>query len=185
VALVKTPQLTIPAVGFGTWELDHAYDNVRYALEAGYRHVDTAQIYRNEDDVGRAIDDSEVDRDDVFLTTKVWSRQARAEDVVRSTHDSLERLRTDHVDLLLLHWPADDIAPLEETLEAMLAQLEELGEPVPYGSFLDKLAEAASNRAEEGDGRAIWVRHVEPARVDARRATAKRRPTWRGTSVGS
>ncbi|MEX1177632.1 MAG: aldo/keto reductase [Nitriliruptor sp.] len=115
---VTTPRLTAPAIGFGTWELEDVHDNVRHALDVGYRHVDTAQIYRNEDEVGRAIEDSGL-RDEVFLTTKVWYQKAAAQDVVRSTEESLERLRTDHVDLLLLHWPADDVAPLDETLEAM------------------------------------------------------------------
>jgi 2,5-diketo-D-gluconate reductase B len=126
VKTVQTDKLTIPAIGFGTWELDDVYDNVRHALEVGYRHVDTAQAYRNEDEVGRAIADSPVGRDEVFLTTKVWYEKATPEQVTSSTERSLERLGTDHLDLLLLHWPADDIAPLADTLEAMTA-LQERG----------------------------------------------------------
>lgn len=116
---VQTDRLTVPAIGFGTWELDDVYDNVRHALDVGYRHVDTAQAYRNEDEVGRAIADSDVDRSEVFLTTKIWYEKAAPEQVASSTEKSLERLGTDHLDLLLLHWPADDIAPLEQTLDAM------------------------------------------------------------------
>jgi diketogulonate reductase-like aldo/keto reductase len=118
---VETANLTAPAIGFGTWELEDVHDNVRHALDVGYRHVDTAQAYRNEDEVGRAIAGSGLDRDQLFLTTKIWYEKAAPDDVTRSTERSLERLGTDHVDLLLLHWPAEDIAPLERTLEAMVS----------------------------------------------------------------
>jgi 2,5-diketo-D-gluconate reductase B len=121
---VSTSRLTIPAIGFGTWELEDVEDTVRHALDVGYRHLDTAQIYRNEDEVGAALAASDVDRDDVFLTTKVWRDNARAADVKNSTEDSLRRLQVDHLDLLLLHWPSDEIAPLGETMEA-LHQLQE------------------------------------------------------------
>jgi 2,5-diketo-D-gluconate reductase B len=120
VQYVETANLTFPAIGFGTWELESVYDNVRHALDVGYRHVDTAQEYDNEADVGRGLADSDVDRGEVFVTTKIGRDQARGDDVTASTEQSLDRLRTDHLDLLLLHWPADDIAPLGETLEAMI-----------------------------------------------------------------
>jgi diketogulonate reductase-like aldo/keto reductase len=126
VRTVRTAHLTCPAIGLGTWELDDVHDNVRHALDVGYRHVDTAQAYRNEAEVGRAIAGSGIDRDEVFLTTKVWYEFAAPDQVTRSTERSLDRLGTDHVDLLLLHWPADDIAPLEATLDAMAA-LQERG----------------------------------------------------------
>lgn len=98
---------SVPAIGLGTWQLEgqECYETVRTALELGYRHVDTAQLYENETAVGRAIADSDVDREDVFLVTKVRSRNAREADVVESTRASLDRLGTDYVDLLLLHWP--------------------------------------------------------------------------------
>lgn len=115
----------IPRLGFGTWEVvDACYESVRHALDVGYRHLDTAQAYGNEEHVGRAVADSDVDRDEVFLTTKVWRDAARAQDVHRTTEESLRKLRVDHVDLLLLHWPAD--VPLEETLGAM-AELRDQG----------------------------------------------------------
>lgn len=123
---VTTSRLTIPAIGFGTWELEDVEDNVRHALDVGYRHLDTAQVYRNEDEVGAALAASDVDRDEVFLTTKVWRSKAAAGDVADSTEKSLRRLQVDHLDLLLLHWPSDDTAPLGETLDAML-QLQERG----------------------------------------------------------
>ncbi len=117
---IETGRCNVPALGFGTWQLQgsDAYDCVRVALEVGYRHLDTAQMYDNEEEVGRALRDSDLDRDDVFVTTKVSHRNAAPADVAASTHASLDRLGTDHVDLLLLHWPSD-VAPLEATLEAM------------------------------------------------------------------
>jgi diketogulonate reductase-like aldo/keto reductase len=126
VEVIETGRCNVPALGLGTWQLEgeEAYDAVRAALEIGYRHVDTAQLYGNEAEVGRAMADSEVDRDEVFLTTKVWRANARPDDVVRSTEESLQRLRTDHVDLLLLHWPTDD-SPLEATLAAMSRLVDE------------------------------------------------------------
>jgi diketogulonate reductase-like aldo/keto reductase len=113
--------LTVPRLGFGTFQLadDRAYDAVRVALEAGYRHLDTAQGYDNESRVGQALADSEVDRDQVFVTTKLKPDNAGADDVHTTTDRSLKDLGLEHVDLLLLHWPADDVAPLEETLTAM------------------------------------------------------------------
>jgi 2,5-diketo-D-gluconate reductase B len=116
------PGLEIPRLGFGTFLLDgdDAYRSVRTALETGYRHVDTAQGYRNEAEVGRAVADSAVDRDEVFVTTKIKPGNAAAPEVRRSTEESLRQLGMDRVDLLLLHWPAEHVAPLEETLEAMV-----------------------------------------------------------------
>jgi 2,5-diketo-D-gluconate reductase B len=113
--------LEIPRIGFGTFLLqgDDAYRSVRTALEAGYRHVDTAQGYANEAEVGRALADSSIDRSEVFLTTKLKPSNAAAADVHRSIEQSLRDLGVDRVDLLLLHWPAEHVAPLEETLDAM------------------------------------------------------------------
>ena len=113
----------VPRLGLGTWELTdgEAYDSVRAALDVGYRHVDTAQAYGNEEEVGRAIADSGVDRDELFVTTKVWFQKAAPADVEQSTGESLRRLGLDHVDLLLVHWPTD-IAPIEATVEALADQ---------------------------------------------------------------
>lgn len=110
----------VPAVGLGTWQLtgQECYETVSAALELGYRHVDTAQLYDNEREVGRAIADSEVDRDSVFLTTKVSPRNAGHDDLIDSTKASLERLGTECVDLLLLHWP-NPLVSVESTMAAM------------------------------------------------------------------
>jgi 2,5-diketo-D-gluconate reductase B len=124
---IEVHGVRVPALGFGTWQLEGraGYDGVRDALELGYRHIDTAQIYGNEAEVGRAIADSDVDRDEVFLTTKVWRSRATAEDVRTSTETSLDTLGVDHVDLLLIHWPAEEVAPVEETVEALDRMREE------------------------------------------------------------
>lgn len=113
----------VPALGFGTWELTPprvARHAVHDALAAGYRHVDTAQAYDNEEGVGRGIADSGVPRDEIFLTTKVWRDHLRYDETIASTEESLRKLRTDYVDLLLIHWPNDDL-PFAEPLAAMQA----------------------------------------------------------------
>jgi 2,5-diketo-D-gluconate reductase A len=97
--------IAMPMLGFGTWQLQGqlAYEATRHALQVGYRHIDTATIYRNEEQVGRAIADSGVDRADVFVTTKLPPGNAgRARATIQ---ESLKALGTDYVDLWLVHWP--------------------------------------------------------------------------------
>ncbi|MDH2327000.1 aldo/keto reductase [Cereibacter sp. SYSU M97828] len=113
---------TIPALGFGTYRMSDAevMQTVPHALKLGFRHVDTAQIYGNEAAVGAAIEASGVPRDDIFLTTKVWVDKYRHDAFLASVDESLAKLKTDHVDLLLLHWPNDDV-PLAEQIGALNA----------------------------------------------------------------
>ena len=97
--------VAMPMVGFGTWQIQGqlAYEATRHALQVGYRHIDTATIYGNQEQIGRAIADSRLDRADVFVTTKLPPGNAGR---VRATMaDSLKALRTDYVDLWLVHWP--------------------------------------------------------------------------------
>jgi 2,5-diketo-D-gluconate reductase B len=117
----------VPALGFGTYTLlgNDCYTGVRDALEIGYRHIDTAQIYTNEEETGKAIRESSISRDDIFLTTKVSFREATPANVIRSTEESLRKLGLDQVNLLLLHWPNKEV-PVEQTLEALL-KLKEQG----------------------------------------------------------
>jgi 2,5-diketo-D-gluconate reductase B len=117
----------IPAIGLGTWELRgrSCARLVEQALKLGYRHIDTAQIYENEREVGEGLRASGTKRDDVFVTTKVWTTHFAPNDLERSTKESLARLRLSEVDLLLLHWPNPQV-PLEETLGA-LAHVKQLG----------------------------------------------------------
>lgn len=115
--------MTLPAFGLGTFRLkgQTVIDSVRNALDIGYRAIDTAQIYENEADVGRAIADSGVSRDDLFLTTKIWIDNLSEAKLIPSLQDSLEKLRTDRVDLALIHWPSPGGAvPLATSLEALL-----------------------------------------------------------------
>lgn len=111
---------TIPALGFGTHELrgSTAAEMVETALAVGYRHIDTAQAYGNEEAVGAGIAASGLPREELFLTTKVWPDRFRASDLQRSVDESLARLNSPYVDLLLLHWPNPEV-PLEETIGAL------------------------------------------------------------------
>ena len=116
--------MSIPSFGVGTFRLtgQAAVDSVRNALDLGYRAVDTAQIYENEADVGKAIAESGVQRDALFLTTKIWTANYAADKLVPSLRESLDKLRTDYVDLTLIHWPAPgNGVPLRETMEALAA----------------------------------------------------------------
>jgi len=117
----------IPALGFGTWDLrgESAARSVEYALETGYRHIDTAEMYNNEEAVGKGIKNAPVDREDIFLTTKVWHNHLEPETLKQTLEDSLRRLSTDYVDLLLIHWPKPGLDH-EEPLTAM-AELREAG----------------------------------------------------------
>jgi 2,5-diketo-D-gluconate reductase B len=110
----------MPMLGLGTWENDDAdqcAESVENALDAGYRHIDTAQAYGNEEAVGEGVANADVDRGDVFLATKVWNDNLSYDDVIESTESSLEKLGVDYVDLLYIHWPAGEYDP-EETLSA-------------------------------------------------------------------
>jgi len=117
---VTVKETKVPALGFGTWQLNGSQceSAVAHALELGYRHIDTAQAYGNEREVGRAIEQSGIRRDAIFLTTKVAPDNLAAKDVIRSLSGSLDALRTDHVDLLLIHWPSATVK-MGETLAAM------------------------------------------------------------------
>ena len=111
---------TMPLLGLGTWENtdpEQCAASVRTALETGYRHVDTAQAYGNEAAVGEGIAAADVDREEVFLATKVWIDSLAHEDVIRTTEASLDRLGVDAVELMYVHWPAREYDP-RETLAA-------------------------------------------------------------------
>ncbi|MCY1366509.1 2,5-diketo-D-gluconic acid reductase B [compost metagenome] len=96
-------------------------DSVRNGLELGYRHIDTAQIYGNEAEVGRAIADSDVPRDQLFVTTKVWTDHLAADRLIPSLEDSLARLGLEQLDLALIHWPSPgDAIPVAEYMTALL-----------------------------------------------------------------
>ena len=117
----------IPSIGLGTWELRGrtCARLVEQAIRLGYRHIDTAQVYENEREVGEGLRASRVKRDEVFVTTKIWTNHFAPNDLERSTKESLTKLRLSEVDLLLLHWPNPHV-PLSETLGA-LAHAKQLG----------------------------------------------------------
>jgi 2,5-diketo-D-gluconate reductase B len=117
----------IPAIGLGTWELRGraCARLVEQALKLGYRHIDTAQVYENEREVGEGVRSSRIKRDELFVTTKVWTTHFAPNDLERSTKESLTKLRMSEIDLLLLHWPNPQV-PLNETLGA-LARVKKAG----------------------------------------------------------
>jgi 2,5-diketo-D-gluconate reductase A len=162
----------MPLVGFGTWQVTgrQGYDAIRLALEAGYRHLDTATMYGNEAEVGRAIRDSGLRREDVFVTTKLPPERAGRE---RKTLDaSLRALGTDHVDLWLVHWPPNGRARPDTWREFLDARRDGLARAVGVSNYstaqIDELIEAT------GQAPAINQIPWGPARYDARRLAASR-----------
>ena len=140
----------VASLGLGTYRLtgDACEVAVERALGMGYRNVDTAQMYGNEAEVGRGIEDSSVDRGEIFLTTKVWPSDFAHDRVIGKTRESLKKLRTDYVDLLLMHWPGDGV-PLGETLGA-IRELQDEGNVLHIGvsNFSPSLVEEATEHAE-------------------------------------
>lgn len=130
---------TLPKIGMGTFRLkgNDAREAVKSALSLGYRHIDTAQMYENEAEVGDGITSSGIPRRDIFLTTKIWHDKLHGSDLINSLHDSLARLKTDHVDLTLIHWPSPgDEVPMEEYLGALRdARREGLTEHIGISNF--------------------------------------------------
>lgn len=98
---------SMPMVGLGTWKAkgDEVYRAVRHALDVGYTHIDTAAVYGNEQEVGRAIADSHVDRDSLYITSKVWNTVHTYEAAAEAVTESLTRLNIDYLNLMLIHWP--------------------------------------------------------------------------------
>jgi 2,5-diketo-D-gluconate reductase A len=125
---------SIPQVGLGVWQTpnDEAAPAVKAALDAGYRHVDTAAVYENEEGVGRGIRQSAVARSDIFLTTKLWNVDQGYDSTLKAFDASLERLGTDYVDLYLIHWPSPHRGLFVDTWKA-LTRLKEEGRAKSIG----------------------------------------------------
>lgn len=102
--------VSIPVLGFGTYKLQDgvdAFDSVSYALEVGYRHIDSAKIYENEKSVGEAINSSGIRREDIFLTSKVWNTDRGYDNTLKAFDNTIKNLNVDYLDLYLIHWPKD------------------------------------------------------------------------------
>lgn len=117
----------IPQVGLGVWQTpnDEAAPAVKAALDAGYRHVDTAAVYENEEGVGEGIRQSGLSRSDIFLTTKLWNNDQGYEQTLKAFEASLKRLGTDYVDLYLIHWPSAHRGLFVDTWKALVKLKEE------------------------------------------------------------
>ena len=116
----------IPILGLGTWQLTgkKCREAVKNAIELGYNHIDTAWIYDNQEEVGKAIKESKIKRENLFVTSKVWTENLKYEEVLEQCKETLEQLGLDYLDLYLIHWPNRDI-PLEETFRAFKKLVDE------------------------------------------------------------
>jgi diketogulonate reductase-like aldo/keto reductase len=160
--LTKTYKLAsgvkIPVIGFGTWQTpdgDVAENVVQIALKNGYRHIDTASFYKNEESVGRGIKKSEIPREEIFLTTKLWNDVLTYEDAKRAIQISLKKLAVDYLDLYLIHWPnPKEIRPNWEKRNA-------------------EVWKAMEEAQEAGLIRAIGISNFHPHHIDALLKMAK------------
>jgi 2,5-diketo-D-gluconate reductase A len=140
---------SMPLLGFGTWQIrgPQAYDAVRRALDVGYRHIDTATVYRNEEEVGRGLADSGIPRDEVFVTTKV---PPNAGDPRKTLDTSLQKLGTDHLDLWLIHWTEG--GSIHEDLWQVLLEAQKAGKVRDVGvsnyslDQIDRLTDATGQQ---------------------------------------
>ena len=142
---------TIPRIGLGTYQLRGrtALRCVEAAIKAGYRHIDTAAMYDNEEAVGEGIRGSGIARSEIFVTTKVWRTDLREADFLRSAEASVKRLGVGAVDLLLIHWPNPDV-PLEETIGALCkAKRRGLTRHIGVSNFPVALLKQALSLADE------------------------------------
>jgi len=151
MAAVTAQNAAIPAIGLGTWELRGrvCVRIVEQALRLGYRHLDTAEMYDNEREVGEGLRASGLRRDHVFVTTKVWPTHFSPPELERAAKDSLRRLRLAEVDLLLLHWPSSKV-PLSETIGALCqAKRAGLARHIGLSNFTGELLEEAVKLSTE------------------------------------
>ena len=140
----------IPAIGFGTWTLDDkgAAHMVAKAVEAGYRHIDTAAMYQNEAGVGEGLKASGIARGDVFVTTKIWHDQIGDGALQASLERSLDKLGLDHVDLALIHWPSK-VTPLAESVAALNdAKTRGMARHIGVSNFTIPMIEEASRLSD-------------------------------------
>ena len=150
--MVSVNGINIPSIGFGTMlfpQPEKAVELISHAIDAGYRHIDTARKYGSEAWVGEAMSTTSVARKDIWVTTKVTEENAQAEDFARSVEVSLETLRLDYIDLLLIHWPQPAV-PLEETLGALIkAKREGLAKNIGISNFTVELVHKAVQLSSE------------------------------------
>jgi len=171
ISVVISGDAHIPAVGLGTWDLRRGtcVRMVEQALRLGYRHIDTAEMYGNEREVGEGLRASGISRDDVFITTKVWPDNLAPADLERSTKESLARLRLSHVDLLLIHWPSPRI-PLADTIGA-LCRMKQAGfaRHIGISNFTVPLIEEAVRLAAEPlvTNQIEWHPYIDQSKVAA------------------
>lgn len=154
----------LPLIGFGTWQLRPkvAYESVRAALEVGYRHIDTATLYQNESDVGRAVKDSGVDREQIFVTTKLRPNDARH--ARRTLESSLRLLGMDYLDLWLIHWPTSRDELVSSWQELLAAKADGLVRNVGVSNYSPALIDLLTK--DSGEQPAVNQIPWSPAQQD-------------------
>ncbi len=151
IPIVAANGAQIPSLGFGTWPLkgEEGIAAVSAALDAGYRHIDTAAMYDNEREVGEAIGNHAVPRDEIFLTTKVWHTDLEHDAMIASAEASLEKLGVGQVDLLLIHWPNLQITVAEQVGHLCDAKRRGLARHIGISNFPSPMIDDAVAAADE------------------------------------
>lgn len=160
-------RLEFPAIGLGTYKIigPQAVDIIRNAILMGYRHLDTAQLYDNEREIGWAIIESGIPRNEIFITTKVWPSNLTADKFLPSVEESLVKMKTDYADLLLVHWPHHQL-PVEEYIPSLIqAQQKGLAREIGVSNFniaqLKSAIEAGANIVTNQVEFHPWINQVK------------------------
>ena len=167
--MVTAAGVDIPAIGFGTWRLKDGECErmVAAALGAGFRHIDTAEMYDNEEAVGRGIRAARVPREDVFVTSKVWSSHLRDGALQHAAEESLKRLGLDYLDLYLIHWPSNDVSTQEAIGALNEVRTRGLARAIGVANFPVKLIEeaVAASEAPLATNQVEYHAHLDQAPV--------------------
>jgi diketogulonate reductase-like aldo/keto reductase len=151
IPIVSANGAQIPALGFGTWPLrgEEGVAAISVALDSGYRHIDTAAMYENEREVGEAIGNHAVPRDEIFLTTKVNHTDLGRDALIASAEASLDKLGVDQVDLLLIHWPSPEMPVAEQIRNLCQAKRRGLARHIGVSNFPSRMIDEAVAAADE------------------------------------
>ena len=157
----------MPILGLGTWQLfgTQCVNTVKMALEIGYRHIDTASMYRNQKEIGKALKNTSVDRNDIFLTSKIWSSDLGKNGSRKSLDRALLELKTDYLDLYLIHWPGNDLKKRLESYEFMMLERDK-GRLKHIGVSNFSVSQIIEIQKEFGEWPAVNQIHITPFNFD-------------------
>lgn len=164
--------IKMPILGLGTWQLfgTQCVDIVSLALKTGYRHIDTASMYGNQIEIGKALQTSNIDRRDIFLTSKIWPSDLGKKGTRQSLEKALIELKTEYLDLYLIHWPGDDLKKRLESYETMMLERDK-GRLKNIGVSNFSISQTLEINREFGEWPVVNQIHVTPFNYDENQST--------------